>query len=104
MTSRISSNPFAADDGEVLVLGDAGGVLVEEDRDREFRRDPPREKLRRLDAGRRVVGAQRDEGDHVGGAETRVGALVLVEVDQLGGLPDRPEGGLGDGSLVARRR
>ena len=93
---------LAADDGEVLVLGDAGRVLVEERGDlRARRRRGCASTLRRLDADRRVFGAQRHERHHVGGAEARVRALVLVQVDQLGGLLDGAERRLGDRTLVA---
>ena len=83
------------------MLGDAGRVLVEEHGDPELGGDPPGKLLRRLDAGRRVLRAQRDERDDVGGAEARVRALVLVEVDELGCLLDGAERRLGDRPLVA---
>ena len=84
----------ATDVGEVGALGGRGGALVEEDGDLEFAADALAQGAREDNAIFHRRPFERDEGADVGGADARVRAGVLVEVDQFGGLGDAAECGL----------
>ncbi len=94
----------APDVGQLLAFRPVGGSRVEVDRDLEAGRDPLPEIARQFDAGVDGRVAQRDERDHVDGADARMLALVRVHVDLVdGGLDELLEGGC-HGSILAGHR
>src|ERR1019366_3573870 len=80
--------------GEVAPLGPPGGLLVEVDRDGKLGAHAGAQPPGGLYADRHVVGPDRHEGNHIGGPEARVGALVAGKVDQPGGSGDAAKGAL----------
>ena len=84
--------------GEVLAVGPGGGALVEEDRDAQLGAHALAERAGERDAIVHRGAFERSEGADVGGADARMLARMLVEVDQLGGRGDAAERGL-DGHI-----
>ena len=102
----------ASDVGEIHAVGARGRAFVEEDGDAEFLADACAEGAGEDDAVLHRRAFERDEGADVGGADARVFAGVVVQVDQLGGLGDprerragraRDRRGEGDHGAVVRR-
>ncbi len=68
-----------------------GQPPVEEDRQLELRRETIREKHGRLDRPGLVLAAKRDEGNDIRGADPRMHADVLAQIDLRDGPPDPGE-------------
>ncbi len=78
---------------QVLALRAAGSFLVKIYRDPQLFSHPASKSLRYLDAFLHAAARDRHKWHHVCGADARVFAPVLVQVDQLRRLRDRAEGG-----------
>ena len=83
---------------QVDPLGACRSLLVEIDRDIQLAADPLTQPAGHGHTFRHLNPGQRDEGYHVGGTQARVGAGMLVEVDQFSGFAYAEEGGLLHGS------
>ena len=85
-----------ADVFQVLAFGAGGGLFIQVDRDAKLLADALPQAAGDGHTFRHADTRDGHEGHHIAGADARVLALVLVQVDQLGGFSNRPEGGLFD--------
>src|SRR5579864_471257 len=102
--AHLGAHPFKlppANVLEVLALGPGGGGFVEVYRNLVALPDLGADMARDRDAVLKRHSLDGNERNHIGGADARMGSLMLVEVDQLRGLARAANRRLGDGIPVS---